>query len=402
MDEPTDETDVPSLSEPSAQSRIPIYIFIFSFVILLASIIFLVQNNRKQIEEQTAKSDIIQPSITSSPTLTSTPIIYPTLSDFQLANWKTYRSSSQKFSLRHPEEIIPQERWECTEFSDVMDPRASSSAELKKNHTFFDICFIAEDMPSEIPEYRQNDYSEQKKITINGLSGYRKTITTYPDKQDTDIIYLENPVGGYVSIDLIAGNPYLLEEIISTFEFVDINKGKIKIKKGSVFFVQNGQEKVLADVNDSIEVENLRVELFTDAILSPDERKVLLFARAGINSELLFYTTVDSPSVEYIGLVSKAAWSGNNQYIAYIARIADAGGNYFIGVYDTNLNRNLTLTNKPNIKGIPNYSSVMWEQDDSGIKADYIAQSDIPYGETVGEGIVSIPLSSFALGETSE
>lgn len=397
MDEPI-VTDEPFSPESPIHSRLPIYIFIASFILLAASILFLV-DSRKKPEEQTSRSVKIQPSITSAPTLTSPPKIYPTLTDAQLADWQIYRSSNSKFSLRHPKEIIPQERENCTEFSDVLNPYASSSAELRENHTFMSVCFNFEDMPLKLPEYRSNDYTEQEEITINGLSGFKATAMYYADKNTIDMLYLENPVGGYISIDLHAGNPYLLEEMVSTFEFIDVNKGKIKIQKGNVYFLQNGEEKILADVNPPIEVRNLKVTQFIDAVLSPDEKKVFLFARAGINSELLFYTNVDSPSVEYIGLVSKAAWSNNSRYIAYIARIADAGGNYFIGVYDTGINKNLTLTNEPTIEGVPNYSSIGWEQDDSGIKAEYIAQSDIPYGEKVGEGTMSIPLTSFTLEE---
>lgn len=140
---------------------------------------------------------------------------------------------------------------------------------------------------------------------------------------------------------------------------------------------------------------------YTSFNYSADNSKILLFGDATLSFPVLCYTAINPIMVQYIGIGEEAAWSHNSRYIAYNSQPTDAGGPVILKIYDTQNNKNLNLSQVPTIKNIAKaaleYTHIGWQNDDSGVKVHYLARSEEPYGDNLGEGDVVIPLSSFSI-----
>lgn len=84
----------------SSTSSLKRIIFIIVAVVLLVTIAggsyLLGTKNNKTMAQPSVQTQTIQPILTPSPTITSNPTIDPT------ANWKTYTSTTYKFSIKYP------------------------------------------------------------------------------------------------------------------------------------------------------------------------------------------------------------------------------------------------------------------------------------------------------------
>ena len=105
--------------------------------------------------------------------------------------------------------------------------------------------------------------------------------------------------------------------------------------------------------------------------------------------------------------MEKAKWSNDSRYIAYTSRPADAGYVGLLGVYDTETEEEISVTNRPYIENLDytllDFIDIDWLEDDSGIKVHYGAikafpddpdRSIVVYGKKIGEGYVVISLET--------
>jgi hypothetical protein len=313
-----------------------------------------------------------------------------------VSHWRNYNAAN--YSINYPPNLLPpQDIGGCTHLSDLPDPQSSPSSILK-DHTWIVMCWQTSDMPTtNSPDSSSNNIAMSQTFTLNsymGQMGYKGP------RFDTSLgpvqtVYLSHPYGGYLELQLNVGNLSDFGQIVSSIKFLETNHGHIKIQNGNVYYISSFGQNILANKDDFTQTEYVPPIIFTDAQLSPDQDKVLLFAQGGITSKQLFYTKVNPILVKYIHTVSQALWSPSSRYIVYTSHIADAGGDYFLGVYDTETNRNLVLSPKSSYSNTNIYTLKSWENNNTGILVHYQTQSDIPYGEIIKEGDVVIPLTQF-------
>ena len=253
-----------------------------------------------------------------SPVVTSAPIKIP--------GWKTYLSDDTKFSIEYPPSLSVQKNTygNCPSFSDISNPQMQSADFMKQGHSWIVVCVSSEDMPS---TFSYSDTATEPKnttikpYTVNGYSGIRGKTIYYLPGLEGDEVYLQNPVGGYASFDLRAGDVQIYDKMLLTFKFIDRNQGRVKIIQGNVYFLSaDGKPKLIANPKDIKEQGGLFA--FTDALLSPDHSKIRLLGQGGISSELLYYTRLNNISVKNISTAEEAVWSPNSRYIAYNSKVA--------------------------------------------------------------------------------
>jgi hypothetical protein len=139
----------------------------------------------------------------------------------------------------------------------------------------------------------------------------------------------------------------------------------------------------------------------TETIPSPDKTKTALMAQGYISSPYLFVKDHNN-HLETLHAAAQVVWSNNSRYIAYTAKIADAGSTYALYLHDTQKGETIDLRSKdsllekiPDGEGRTAFYDPRWSADDSLLIVDYTTYDSIPYGNATGEGVVSIPQSSF-------
>lgn len=325
-----------------------------------------------------------------------------------LSDWETYRNEEYGFEFQYPSYLYINSQLNNQSLTDDIVTLTSQDFQLISGGTedgavqqgfmlrmseVDDPSFNKDNFISDRCSFATN-YSICEHRTIDGYSSV--FLSNENTNSATLFVKKEN-----VIYDLeIRFSPYeteqeyerLFGQILSTFRFLDNSQDTIQIENGNAYLIQEDEQQLLADKNDFKEASYAPPITFTDALISPDQRKILLIAQGGISANLLFYSDLNNISFKYINTVSQAMWSHNSQYVAFTSTIADAGGNYYLGIYDTNSHQTVDVSEQSSIRGIPSYSNIRWQEDDSGIIVHYMAQDEIPYGKKVGEGDITIPV----------
>ncbi|MBI4137375.1 hypothetical protein HY469_04900 [Candidatus Roizmanbacteria bacterium] len=406
--------------QPEPSHHKPIKIIIVAILLALAAFVGVVGYQIVQLNQSWRFSEppeMMEP-INEQP---------PSPAEVDMSDWQTYRNEKYGFEFDYPA------TWKLNTFEKPGTPEVNDSISIGVMDTVppqkegfggnsSSSFFISNDHRKNLPEnlteaneyyleyltnyvpgisYHSPEVTSQEEIILDGYTAIRSVITLQEPSEypyfNNQIILVYFPLNDeFWTIQLSGENTAALDQILSTFRFLDKSQDKIQILDGNAYLVQDGKQQLVANKDDFKEDSYAPPIIFTDAIVSPDQYKVLLIAQGGISAELLFYSDLNNVSFKYINTVSQAVWSHDSRYVAFTSKIADAGADYYLGIYDTNSHQTVDISKQSSINGIPSYSNIRWQEDDSGIIVHYTAQDEIPYGMKVGEGDITIPLTSWS------
>ena len=152
----------------------------------------------------------------------------------------------------------------------------------------------------------------------------------------------------------------------------------------------NGNEIYRIEGNNSYENGRLYKE-----ITSPDKSKNIVLVEGYLSTFQFFIREPNSKELKEIGIAEEVVWSNDSRYIAFTSKVADAGSTYRIKLYDAVEDKIIPLNDKvdKNIIANPNltsYHNPRWLSDNSGVTVDYKEYDQIPYGEIIAEGTITI------------
>jgi hypothetical protein len=144
-----------------------------------------------------------------------------TKQSFQTESLKTY-DGSKIFTLQYPSNwyvwINPLNEVDCPQFSDIPDPNGPLTKEYIKGHSLVGVCFSHDPLGDVNKSSMGNIFKE---YNLNTYRGFKGIDTKYGLNGSREIIYLENPTGGYVDIILESGDPKNFDRILQTFRFTN-------------------------------------------------------------------------------------------------------------------------------------------------------------------------------------
>lgn len=384
---------------PHSNRTFKIALLVFLFLLLAAIVTYTFQNYQPEQE------------IVVTPTEPTT-IPVPTSSE-----WKTYVSEKYGFEFKYRPDLTIKEREGAIDLVymgelEPYDKQFSASIYIIDNpHAYSPRSYAEKELckdaikleGQDTTNYCLNLVKEHMEVYKKGeADGIKTQYNLYENPTQVIIFPFNKKLVLVMSSGETGGLPTALasetiDQILNSFQFIEekeTSTSRTKIIDGNAYLIHNGKEELLANKNDFIEDAYAPPIMFTDAVLSSDQRKVLLIAQGGISANLLFYSDLNNVSFKYIHTVSEAVWSKNSRYIAFTSSVGDAGGDYFLGLYDSNSNKTADISKQSTIEGVPSYSNIRWKNDDSAIIVHYSAQDEIPYGNIIGQDDITISVTN--------
>jgi hypothetical protein len=191
------------------------------------------------ISQVSVPTTLVDYTATPSGQITPTPIstmssqLTPTPAPDMTADWKTYISDDNKFSIKYPSNWYLNKTnmcpLSCIDISDVSNSLDMSFYTSHKGHTSVAVNENNGVMLTNFPYLQtvQNDLQKIsnpnptiKKFSINSYTGIRGE-TSDPSMGIGEAVYLSNPKGGWVSIIKFVDDNRIFDQILSTFRFTN-------------------------------------------------------------------------------------------------------------------------------------------------------------------------------------
>jgi hypothetical protein len=147
-------------------------------------------------------------------------------------NWKIYTNTKDGYSIKYPSSLFiitndPDYPWAVL-ISNTQNNVENSGICRDACIRFF-LSFSNKKIPDSIYYVPQGSdvNPTQKVFSVNGYSGIRAT--SYPSSGSTDVVFLRNPKGGYIDLEMnypeakTAEDKNIFDQMLSTFKFTDQN-----------------------------------------------------------------------------------------------------------------------------------------------------------------------------------